>query len=62
MEYRAEPDIYTCRNSKKLKADYVRYSKSKAGYVSKKTIYKCEDCSGCPYKMTVSKGITVRYL
>lgn len=40
----------------KLKADHVRQSKSKRGYVSQKTIYKCEDCRGCPYKRDCMKG------
>ncbi len=56
MEYGAEGDVYTCRNGKKLKADHVRQSKSKRGYVSQKTIYKCEDCRGCPYKRDCMKG------
>ena len=56
MEYHAESDIYICRNAKKLTADHIKHSKSKTGYVSKKTIYKCEDCSGCPYKSDCIKG------
>lgn len=56
MEYNPEADFYTCRNGKKLKADHVRHSKSKTGYVSEKTIYKCEDCSGCQYKNDCIKG------
>lgn len=56
MEYNPEADIYTCRNGKKLKADHVRHSKSKTGYVSEKTIYKCEECSGCQYKNDCIKG------
>ena len=56
MEYDAESDIYICRNAKRLKADHIRHSKSKTGYVSEKTIYKCEDCSGCPYKGGCIKG------
>ena len=56
MEYHSESDIYTCRNGKKLKADHVRHSKSKTGYISEKTIYKCEDCSGCAYKNDCIKG------
>lgn len=56
MEYNPEADFYTCRNNKKLKADHVRRSKSKTGYVSEKTIYKCEDCSGCQYKNDCIKG------
>ena len=56
MEYDAESDAYICRNAKRLTADNVRHSKSKTGYVSEKTIYKCEDCSGCPYKAECIKG------
>ena len=56
MEYDAESDAYICRNAKRLTADHVRHSKSKTGYVSEKTIYKCEDCSGCPYKAECIKG------
>ena len=56
MEYDSESDSYTCRNSKKLTTDHVRHSKSKTGYVSEKTVYKCEDCSGCPYKSDCIKG------
>ena len=56
MEYDAGSDIYICRNAKRLNADHIRHSKSKTGYVSEKTIYKCEDCSGCPYKGECIKG------
>ena len=56
MEYDAESDVCICRNAKRLTADHVRHSKSKTGYVSEKTIYKCEDCSGCPYKAECIKG------
>lgn len=56
MEYDAESDVYICRNAKRLMVDNVRHSKSKTGYVSEKTIYKCEDCSGCPYKAECIKG------
>lgn len=50
MEYDEELDIYTCRNGKKLTVDHIRHSKSKTGYVSEKTIYRCENCESCPYK------------
>lgn len=56
MEYDEEMDVYICRNSKKLTADHIRRSKSETGYVSKKTIYQCEDCSGCTYKKECIKG------
>ena len=56
MEYDSETDSYTCKNEKKLKKSHISHSKSKTGYVSEKTIYKCEDCSGCPYKAECIKG------
>ena len=56
MEYDVKKDIYTCRNGEKLGVDHIRHSKSKTGYVSEKTIYKCEDCNGCPYKSECIKG------
>ena len=56
MEYDAESDIYICRNGKKLTVDHIRHSKSKTGYVSEKTIYRCENCKSCPYKKDCIKG------
>ncbi len=56
MEYDSAADTYICRNGKKLKVECVRHAKSKTGYVSEKTIYKCEDCNGCPYKSECIKG------
>ena len=56
MEYDAESDFYICRNVKRLTTDHVRHSQSKTGYVSEKTIYKCEGCNGCPYKAECIKG------
>ena len=56
MDYDNEEDAYICRNGKKLKVEYTKHSKSKTGYVSEKTIYKCNDCSGCSYKNDCIKG------
>lgn len=56
MEYDEALDIYTCRNGKKLTVDHIRHSKSKTGYVSEKTIYRCENCESCPYKKDCIKG------
>lgn len=56
MVYDAETDIYTCKNGKKLTVDHIRRSKSKTGYISEKTIYKCENCKSCPYKKECIKG------
>ena len=56
MEYNPQSDIYTCRNGKRLTVDCIKRTKSKTGYVSQKTIYKCEDCTGCVYKSECIKG------
>lgn len=56
IEYDEALDIYTCRNGKKLTVDHIRHSKSKTGYVSEKTIYRCENCESCPYKKDCING------
>ena len=56
MEYDTETDSYTCKNGKKLTVDHIKHTKSKTGYTSEKTVYKCEDCTGCPYKTDCIKG------
>ena len=56
MAYDSETDSYTCKNNKKLKADHIRHSKTKTGYSSEKTVYRCEDCTGCSYKKDCIKG------
>ena len=56
MEYDEDGDFYTCKNNQKLVVDHIRHSKSKTGYVSEKTIYKCENCDGCPHKPKCIKG------
>ena len=56
MEYDAETDSYICKNAKKLTVDHVTHSKSKTGYTSEKTVYKCEDCTGCSHKTDCIKG------
>lgn len=56
MKYDSGNDFYTCRNNKKLVVDHLKHSKSRTGYVSEKTVYRCEDCSNCPYKSDCIKG------
>lgn len=59
-------DFYVCLNNKKFKVDCVKIRKSKTGYVSKKTIYTCEDCSNCNYKSSCIKEnnskIPIKYI
>ena len=56
MKYDADEDCYTCRNGKKLTVTSVKKEKTKTGYQREKTMYSCEDCSGCPYKAECIKG------
>ena len=56
MSYDTENDCYVCKNGKLLELKYVKHQKSKHGYVSEKSIYRCDDCNGCPYKTDCIKG------
>ena len=56
MEYHEDGDYYICKNGKKLVFTGVKKDKSKTGYVSEKSLYSCEDCTGCPYKEKCIKG------
>lgn len=56
MKYDADTDVYICRNDKKLAVDGIRRMKTRTGYTSEKTIYKCEDCTGCTYKTDCIRG------
>jgi len=56
MEYDEVSDSYLCKNKKRLSVEQIRHAKSKTGYVSEKTIYKCKSCNGCPYKTECIKG------
>ena len=56
MEYDKETDTYTCKNGRKLSYSYTRSKKSRNGYVSESRVYKCEDCSNCPYYGKCYKG------
>ena len=60
MEYDKETDSYTCRNGKKLYADGTRKSRTASGYTIISTIYRCSDCSGCPFKDKCIKGNNCR--
>ena len=56
MEYNELGDYYTCKNNKKLTVNKIVNRKSTTGYISKKTIYTCKDCSNCNYKSKCIKG------
>lgn len=56
MKYDADGDYYICRNNKRLTVSGETKKKSATGYESNKTIYTCENCSGCPRKTSCIKG------
>ena len=56
MDYDADMDVYTCKNGKQLHVTGTRTSRSASGYRSTVTIYRCDDCKGCPYKEKCIKG------
>ena len=56
MRYSEEKDHYTCKNGKVLELKYIKHQKSKNGYISEKSVYRCDECSGCPYKNECIKG------
>lgn len=56
MDYDKENDFYICKNNRKLTAQYEKKEKTATGYRRTTTVYKCSDCSGCPYKTDCIKG------
>ena len=56
MDYNKENDFYICKNNRKLTAQYEKKGKTATGYRRTTTVYKCSDCSGCPYKTDCIKG------
>ncbi|SFM42194.1 Transposase [Pelosinus propionicus DSM 13327] len=56
MEYDEAKDEYTCRNGKKVCPVSVTQRKSKSGYRSVITVYECENCNGCPHKVSCTKA------
>lgn len=56
MIYDEENDYYICKNDKKLIKTSVFTKRNRAGFVSEKTEYTCEDCSGCLLKTDCMRG------
>ena len=50
MPYNPEEDRYMCPNGRFLSAAYTHVRKSKSGFESLVTAYRCEDCSGCAFR------------
>jgi len=50
MTYDEMNDCYTCSQGRSLTVHSEKTSKNRNGYISRVTIYECEDCSNCPCK------------
>ncbi len=63
MAYDVEKDEYTCVQGKHLKLTEVKNQKSKTGFQSETSVYRCEDCQGCPCKeKCIRKGTSKKPL
>ncbi len=56
MPYDEEKDCYLCKNEKEIAWVYDRKAKTATGYTRVTSVYRCEDCKGCPYKTECIKG------
>lgn len=50
MAYDAKKDEYICTQGKRLTFAEVKTQKTKTGFQTKTSVYRCEDCQGCPCK------------
>ena len=58
--YNTDEDTYLCPENQILKPVEIKKSKSKSGYVSEKTIYRCKECENCPYRTLCTQSQTGR--
>jgi len=56
MIYDEINDEYTCHNNKKLKVIGESTRRSKSGYEADVTLYECENCDDCTYKLKCTKA------
>lgn len=57
MIYPEFGDLYICHAGNVLYYEYEKTRRTKSGYLRKTSVYKCEDCSGCPHKeKCIKKG------
>ncbi|MEK5440594.1 IS1182 family transposase [Fredinandcohnia sp. FSL W7-1320] len=55
-QYDEETDTYTCPNHKRLEFQYHSIRTDRTGFERKFKIYECEDCSGCPFRLSCTKA------
>ena len=63
MTYHSETDEYICTQGKRLIMSEVKKQKTKTGFLTETSIYRCEDCCGCPCKeKCIRKGTSKKPL
>ena len=63
MTYHADKDEYICTQGKRLVQTEVKKQKTKTGFLTETSIYRCEDCQGCPCKdKCIRKGTSKKPL
>ena len=63
MTYLAETDEYICVQGKRLILAERKKQKTKTGFLTDTSVYRCEDCSGCPCKeKCIRKGTSKKPL
>ena len=60
MPYDEEADCITCPAGNQLTNVGIRHSKSKSGFVSEQSMYRCKACCECPMKVQCTKSKTGR--
>ena len=53
--YDEETDTYACPNHKRLNFQYHSIRTDRTGFERKFKIYECEDCTGCPFRLSCTK-------
>ena len=56
MAYNEQADCYYCKNGRMLTVQYEKKKKTASGYRRTVTVYRSNDCGGCPYKTECIKG------
>lgn len=56
MDYDQETDSFICKGGRALRYTSDKTRASESGYISRKKIYTCDSCEGCPYNGKCYKG------
>lgn len=56
MPYNEETDSFTCPAGNQLSVSLIKHSKSKSGFVSEVSVYRCAECRECALKAQCTKS------